>query len=41
MEEDEAGRGLPVMGVWLMTEPLWTNAAGETGGVIRGPLAWE
>ena len=31
-------RGLPVMGPWLMTEPRCTNAAGEIGGVMRGPL---
>lgn len=39
VEEEEADvRGLPVMGPWLMTEPRCTNAAGEIGGVMRGPL---
>lgn len=38
VEDEEDGRGLPVMGPWLMTEPRCTNAAGEMGGVMRGPL---
>lgn len=38
VEEEEDVRGLPVMGPWLMTEPRCTNAAGEMGGVMRGPL---
>lgn len=40
VEEDEDIRGLPppVIGPWLMTEPRCTNAAGEIGGVMRGPL---
>lgn len=37
-EEEEVCRGLPVIGPWLMTEPRCTNAAGEIGGVMRGPL---
>lgn len=38
VEEEEDARGLPVMGPWLMTEPRCTNAAGEIGGVMSGPL---
>ncbi len=37
-EEEEDVRGLPDVGPWLMTEPRCTNAAGEIGGVMRGPL---
>ena len=37
-EEEEDARSLPAMGPWLMTEPRCTSAAGEIGGVMRGPL---
>lgn len=40
-EDDEDARGLPVTGAWLMTEPRCTSAAGEIGGVMRGPLTAE
>lgn len=40
-EEEEEGWTLPVVGPWLMTEPRCTSAAGDTGGVMRGQLAWE
>lgn len=38
VEEEEEVRTLPVVGPWLMTEPRFTSAAGDIGGVIRGQL---